>query len=280
MKIVSIIGGTGMLGAPVARALLADGFRVRILTRNIEQARQQLGEEFEYRQADILDVASLTAAFEGTDFIHINVSGHDHDSYYQQHVIGTQNVLKALNGAKIECISMISSASAYPEFNDRYDNRFKLEAENLLKASKQPYLVFMPSWFMETMSMFVQKNRLVRIGPSNQPIHWVSAQDYAQHVSKAYQNPACRSQRISIYGPESLTMAEAFSRFAQHHQLKQTHIPAWLAKIIGRLSGDPTLIDVADLTVHYDRTGEKNVPNTLRTTTTLSTWLQQREASL
>lgn len=57
-------------------------------------------------------------------------------------------------------------------------------------------------------------------------------------------------------------------------------MPAWLAKIIGRLSGDPTLIDVADLTVHYDRTGEKTVPNTVRTTTTLSTWLQQREPLL
>lgn len=57
-------------------------------------------------------------------------------------------------------------------------------------------------------------------------------------------------------------------------------MPAWLAKIIGRLSRDPTLIDVADLTVHYDRTGEKNVPNTVRTATTLSAWLQQRERLL
>lgn len=276
MKTVSVIGGTGMLGAPVAQALLADGFRVRILTRNIEKARQQLGDAFEYHKADILDVSSLQVALKDSDFVHINVSGHDRDSYYQQHVSGTKNVLQALSGQAIECISMISSASAYPEFNDRYDNRFKLEAENLLKASGRPYLVFMPSWFMETMTLFVQNNRLVRIGPSNQLIHWVAADDYAQQVSKAYQNPASRSQRLSVYGPEGLTMADAFSRFAQHHQLKESHMPAWLAKWLGRLSRDPSLSDVADLTVHYDRTGEKTVPNTLRTTTTLASWLQQR----
>ena len=53
-------------------------------------------------------------------------------------------------------------------------------------------------------------------------------------------------------------------------------MPVWLAKWLGRLSRDPSLSDVADLTVHYDRTGEKTVPNTLRTTTTLASWLQQR----
>jgi uncharacterized protein YbjT (DUF2867 family) len=273
MKIVSIIGGTGRLGAPVAIALQQAGFRVRILTRNPDQARQQLGEAFEYARADILDRASLASALHDTDFIHINVSGHSKQSYYEQHVRGTENVLAALGAQTIECISMISSASAYPEFDDRYDNRYKLEAEMLLKASGRPYLAFLPSWFMETLPMFVQKDRLTRIGPSNQAVHWVTARDYAKVVADAYKDPAQRNKRISVYGPEGITMADAFRQFAEHNQLKETHLPVWLAKVIGTLTRDETLTDVADLMAHYDRTGEKKVPDIIRTPTTFKTWL-------
>lgn len=280
MKTVSIIGGTGRLGAPVANALQRSGFRVRILTRNPEQARKQLGEHFDYARADILDRASLASALQDTDFIHINVSGHSKQSYYEQHVKGTENVLAALGAQTVECISMISSASAYPEFNDRYDNRYKLEAELLLKASGRPYLAFLPSWFMETLPMFVQKDRLMRIGPSSKPVHWVSAKDYAQIVVDTYKDPAQRNKRISVYGPEGITMAEAFKQFAQHHQLKETNLPVWLAKLIGTVSRDETLVDVADLMAHYDRTGEKQAPDTLRTQTRFNDWLTQQEALL
>lgn len=273
MKTISIIGGTGMLGAPVAQQLKGDGFNVRVLTRNTEQAQAKLGSGFEYREADILDVSSLKKAFAGTDFIHINVSGHSKQSYYEQHVVGTRNVLAALEGRTVDCISMISSASAYPEFNDRWDNRYKLEAEELLKASGQPYLAFLPSWFMETLNLFQQKDRIVRIGPSTKPIHWVSARDYAEVVSRSLQDAAMRNQRVSIYGPEGMTMQKAVSLFAEKKALKIQTMPVWLAKAAGRLTGDAALVDVADLMAHYDRTGEKQVPDTVRTQTTLQQWL-------
>lgn len=279
MKTISIIGGTGMLGAPVAKQLLTDGFTVRILTRNPEKAQQQLGDDFEYRLADIQDVASLKAAFEGTDFIHINVSGHSKASYYAQHVQGTKNVLKALAGKTVDCISMISSASAHPEFNDRWDNRYKYEAEQLLKASGQPYLAFMPSWFVESLSLLKQNNRVMHIGPSTKLIHWLTAEDYAKVVSQSLQDAHCRNTRMAIYGPEGISMRDAVARFAASQNLKVQTMPAWIASLLGKLTRDETLVDVADLMVHYDKTGEKSMPNTLRTETTLNTWLAQVGAS-
>ncbi|GLS25148.1 SDR family oxidoreductase [Marinibactrum halimedae] len=276
MTTVSIIGGTGMLGAPVAHQLLNDGFSVRILSRSPEKAQAQLGEGFSYAQADIMDVESLKVALANTDMVHINVSGHDRKSYYTQHVVGAENVLAALGNRTIDCISMISSASAYPEFNDRWDNRYKLEAEEKLKASHQPYLAFLPSWFMETLPLFQQDEKMVRIGPSTKPIHWVTAAEYAQIVSQSLQDPNCRNQRISIYGPEGIAMKEAVERYAQHHQLGVKTLPTWMAKCFGRIARDAVLVDVADLMQHYDRTGEKHVPNTIRTQITLSDWLAER----
>jgi len=273
MNTIAVIGGSGMLGAPVARQLRADGYQVRVISRDSDKAERLLGSDFEYETADLLDVNQLRRALKGSDAVHINASGHSRRSYYNNHVLGTKNILEALSGERIECISMISTALAYPEFADRWDYRYKLEAEALLKASGLPYLVFMPSWFMETLALFKQKQRLVHIGPSTQPIHWIAAQDYAREVSRALGDTAIRNRRIVIYGPESLTMAEAMTAYALHHDIKLQRMPAWLAKAVGFVSRDETLMDVADLMQHYDRAGEKPVVDAVRTTTTLTEWL-------
>jgi uncharacterized protein YbjT (DUF2867 family) len=279
MKTISIIGGTGMLGAPVAKALQEHGYKVRIITRNKTAAVKQLGDSFEYREANLQNVSELKEALAGSAGIHINASGHSKQSYFENHVIGTRNILKAIEGGPVQCISMISTASAYPEFADRWDNKYKMEAEALIKESGIPYLVFMPSWFMETLPLFIQKNKLMHIGPSTKDIHWITAQDYAKAVALAYQNEGVRNERIPLYGPEGITMAEAMNRFATHHKLSVQKLPVWLAKIIGRLSRDETLVDVADLMQHYDRTGEKHIPDVLRTTTTFNTWLTSSSLS-
>lgn len=273
MKTISVIGGTGMLGAPVARSLRTEGYRVRVISRNSDKAERLLGPEFEFATADLQEVESLRLALAGSDAVHINASGHSRRSYYDNHVRGTQNILKALSGERIECISMISTALAYPEFANRWDNRYKIEAEALLKASGLPYLVFMPSWFMETLALFRQKQKLVHIGPSSKPIHWVTAQDYARQVTRALSDPALRNRRIVIYGPESLTMADAMAVYARHHDLKVQRMPTWLAKAVGFVSRDEELMDVADLMQHYERAGEKPVADAVRTTTTLTEWL-------
>lgn len=69
-KIIAIVGATGAQGGGLARAILADEnspFAVRALTRNANSEKAQalaaLGAEVV--QADIDDVESLKAAFEG-----------------------------------------------------------------------------------------------------------------------------------------------------------------------------------------------------------------------
>ena len=46
-KTILVVGGTGMLGEPVARRMRADGYQVRIFTRNVEKARAKFGAEYE-----------------------------------------------------------------------------------------------------------------------------------------------------------------------------------------------------------------------------------------
>jgi len=263
-----------MLGLPVAKQLQADGFNVRIICRDIIKAKQLLGADFEYRQADIFDIPALTIALQGIEAVHINLSGNSDKTYYKNHVIGTKNILAALGTTQVACISMISVATADPEYSDRADNRYKLEAEELLKNSGQPYLAFRPSWFLESLPLFIQKQKIMHIGPSTKPIHWIAAADYAQVVSNSISDAKTRNQSVTLYGPQSIKMSDAIAQYAQHHKLPVQKVPAWLAKLLGRLIRDNTLIDIADLMQHYDKTGEKEVPSAVRTTMTLNQWLK------
>ena len=74
-KTILVVGGTGMLGEPVARRLRADGYQVRIFTRNVEKARAKFGAEYEAVAGDVEDQPSLLAALQGCQAVHVNLDG-------------------------------------------------------------------------------------------------------------------------------------------------------------------------------------------------------------
>ena len=59
MNKLLVLGGTGMLGGPVAHRLRADGFKVRLLARDPKKARTMFGDSFEIVAGDVTDVCSL-----------------------------------------------------------------------------------------------------------------------------------------------------------------------------------------------------------------------------
>lgn len=72
---ILVLGGTGLLGEPVARRLRADGFRVRIVTRDLEAACCAFDPSFEPVEADVRDREALEAAFGGCQGVHVSVAG-------------------------------------------------------------------------------------------------------------------------------------------------------------------------------------------------------------
>ena len=57
---VLVIGGTGQLGAPVARQLRRDGYRVRLLARRLPAARDR-DADLDYVQGDLDDTSHYVA---------------------------------------------------------------------------------------------------------------------------------------------------------------------------------------------------------------------------
>ena len=70
-KIVALAGGSGFIGRAIARRLIAaDGLKVRVLTRNPDNARAQLDlPGVEFMKAEIAEPASLKDVLQGADAI-------------------------------------------------------------------------------------------------------------------------------------------------------------------------------------------------------------------
>src|SRR5688572_18579849 len=63
----TIFGASGNTGAVVARELLERGAKVRAVARRLEQLDELKARGAEVMRADVLDVASVTAALTGAD---------------------------------------------------------------------------------------------------------------------------------------------------------------------------------------------------------------------
>ena len=74
---ILVVGGTGLIGVPVARRLLDQGHHVRLLVRDPTRASQQLGGEFEYAEGSVTDDVAVDRAVQGMDGVHVSLGVED-----------------------------------------------------------------------------------------------------------------------------------------------------------------------------------------------------------
>ena len=74
IKKIAMIGATGMLGIPVAIALMEAGFEVTALARTPESARRSLPAGIAIVQADVRDEESLRQGLRGQDGVYLSLS--------------------------------------------------------------------------------------------------------------------------------------------------------------------------------------------------------------
>jgi uncharacterized protein YbjT (DUF2867 family) len=284
-KTVLLIGGTGMLGKPVAQQLKADGFKVRLLARNPEKAQKLLGDGYEIIKGDIDDSASLRAALTGVNGVHISLKGGptEADFDHMDH-IATRDIAKAAKIAGVERVTILSAYAVSHEKADTPESRSKLKGEAALKSSGVPYTIFRCSWFMETLPLFVQGKSITLIGDQIHPLHWIAAQDYARMVSKSYQIEETLNKELYIFGPEAHTMGDAMKIYAEiaAPDVKVSPISTAMLSILGILSFNTEWKSMSTLMGHYERHGEDGSPEESNRllgapTTTIKEWCEKNK---
>ena len=262
-KTILVIGGTGMLGKPVARQLKADGFKVRLLARNPEKAQTLLGSGYEIVKGDVDDLSSLRSALTGVDGVHISLKGGPTEADFDRmDHLAVRDITRAARELGVSRVTLISAYAVSEEKADTPESRAKVKGEAALRSSGVPYTVFRCSWFMETLPMFVQGKNISLIGNQVHPLHWIAVEDYARMVSKSYQSDDALNKELYIFGPESLTMREAMQLYTEIAApgVKLSPISTRMLSVLGWVSFNPEWKSMATLMKHYERWGEDGSP--------------------
>jgi uncharacterized protein YbjT (DUF2867 family) len=280
-----VVGATGMLGEPVARRLLADGWQVRCLVRDEARARAKLGDGFEYVRGDVTRPETLDAAFDGAAVVHLNLRGADTiESQFAQEVAGARHCAMAAARHGLRRISYLSgSGRTGAELMHHYPVAVKKAVEDALAACGVPWTAFRATHFMESLASFVRDGRATVPGRQPHRLHYLAVEDYAGMASRALDHEGCENRALHLWGPEAYTMREALERFvaAVHPGTKVGSMPLWVIRALGTVTGKAELKLVAALFAAFEEIGEAGDPSEANRLlgaprTTLAQWLAAR----
>ncbi|HZP44580.1 MAG TPA: NAD-dependent epimerase/dehydratase family protein [Candidatus Binataceae bacterium] len=119
-RIVLVTGGAGFVGSHLVDALIAQGFRVRVIDNFVTGHREYLNDRAELRELDICDRAVLESAFDGVDCV-FHTAARPRVMFAIEHpieahmnnVVGTLNVLMAARAAGVRRFVFSGSSSVY-----------------------------------------------------------------------------------------------------------------------------------------------------------------------
>jgi dihydroflavonol-4-reductase len=114
--VVFLTGGTGFVGSAIARALLADGYRVRALARASSVRRNLEGLDVEIVEGDVCDARSLERAMNGVRYVvhaaaDYRLWARDPSEIARTNVEGTRAVMQAARASRVERIVHTSSVA-------------------------------------------------------------------------------------------------------------------------------------------------------------------------
>lgn len=212
MPTIAILGATGMLARPVIRRLVESGYTVRALSRDADKARRLLPAPCDCRSADLRDPDSIARAIDGCDTLHINLSNPQSPSAPDPDLIGTRSAVIAAQRAAVGRILRISAIGV--THNDPWwVIRRKAKADAAVAGSGIPFTIFRPSWFMESLPLFLVGPMLLHMR-TPMTTWWIAGDDYARQFVAALANPAAIGRGYDIQGPAPLSMRDAIRRFA------------------------------------------------------------------
>jgi uncharacterized protein YbjT (DUF2867 family) len=241
IKKIAMIGATGMLGIPVAIALMEAGFEVTALARNPEHARRSLPAAISVVQADVRDEGSLREGLRGQDglYLSLSVAPNERKGDFHTEVQGLEHILTAAREAKVERVAYLSAlVHDTPNSNWWVLDVWRAGLARI-KSSGIPYTIFYPTNFMETLAQRHTSGRLfVMLGRAHYDNYWIAGSDFGKQVAKAFALPQAANREYYIQGPEPLTYDGAAVRYASalHKSPFIIRVPILAARLGGLFS--------------------------------------------
>ncbi len=239
-KKILVVGGTGMLGKPIAEKLSTSGFDVTVLSTNVEKARLSLPENIAVAPGDVTDIESLKKQIEGKDFVYINLSAKLTPELYETIEIGGCDKIATISKEMgVKRIGYISGASSHGTKKDIIYLDAKVEAENRIISSGVPYSIFRASWFYESLPQFIQQGKAIVLGDQPVEFRWLASSDFTNQVVQAFSTDDAADKCFYNGGPDKMTMKDALAKFCAvcYPDLSPENMTFGMAKMFSNLPG-------------------------------------------
>ncbi|HSG80848.1 MAG TPA: NAD-dependent epimerase/dehydratase family protein, partial [Gemmatimonadota bacterium] len=211
---VLLTGGTGFVGHHVARRLTERGHAIRALVRSAERANALRDLGAELVEGDVVDdIAGETLA--GCDAV-IHLVGIIREkppalTFERVHTRGTLHVVEAAKSAGVKKFAHMSALGAAAQ-GTAYQ-RTKYEAEELVRRSGLPFVIFRPSVIVGTggeftnllVSMVRRAPAVPVIGDGNYRLQPVDVGNMASAMVLAVERDDISGESYDIGGPHKLT---------------------------------------------------------------------------
>jgi uncharacterized protein YbjT (DUF2867 family) len=192
-RVVAVTGSTGRQGGAVSRHLLAEGWRVRALTRDpTSRAARALRERgAEVVRIDMAEPATLGPAFAGAYGVYSvqnpMISG------LEAEVVQGRNVADAARAAGVEHVVYGSAGMGRPTGVGSWDSKLAVEAH--MRSLGLPLTVLRPVAFMELMTdrAYVPAVSTWHVMPklmgAETPVYWLAVDDLGAIAARVLADP-------------------------------------------------------------------------------------------
>lgn len=250
-KLVVLTGGSGFFGRHVAQALLKQGARLRIVSRNPEKAfalkpLAKLG-QLQFVRCDVTNSASVAAAMRGADAV-VNLVGAFDGDLMQLIAGGAENVAKAAADAGASAMVHVSAIGAGLDSEAEYA-RAKAQSELDVLAAFPKATVLRPSLlfgeddgFLTLFAGLISTLPILPVFAPQAKLQMLFVDDAAEAVVAALGDPAKHGgMTYEIAGSDAISMLDLHQRVAAAQGRKRIFIemPDTVSGIFAALPGTP-----------------------------------------
>jgi uncharacterized protein YbjT (DUF2867 family) len=241
--LILVTGAAGFVGGHVVHALRAANSDVRALVREPRKAGRLEAWGVNLVEGDMTDPASVRRAVEGCDtVVHLVAIRQGREQQFQRVMVdGARDLLAAAKDAGVGRFVHMSALGVSEETKDLVPYyRAKWEAEQLVKSSGIPHVIFRPSFVFAgdggILPTFTKLARLAPVTPiigcGRQRIQPSWADDVAAYFAAAVDRGGTGST-FELGGPDVVTWNEFWERLKRVRRMRRpsVHVPVRLMRL-------------------------------------------------
>ncbi|QEE26979.1 NAD-dependent epimerase/dehydratase family protein [Terriglobus albidus] len=212
---ISVMGVTGQVGGAIARKLIAEGKKVRVVVRSTDKGEIWKRASAEVAVASTDDTAALTRAFANTEAVFVMLPPvFDPAPGYPESAAATTSIRNALEAAKPGRVIALSTIGGQV---DRDNLLIQLHHwEQALRTLGLPIVFLRPTWFIENTQWLLAAARekgvfASHLQPLDKPVPMVAVDDIATTASDLLTGKDRTTGIVELTGPQDVTPIEIAS---------------------------------------------------------------------